>query len=145
MLSRRPLLGPFFCIANRLALYRKPLFVGISRMPPVWDALSEGNEMRAASSAMRIVAWNCNMALHKKYEHLLALRPDVAAIPECAQTGLTRRKRRSNKLRARSHFVRLRFGLAVDEFHPKADMVETSGLIRIGECADGRTVAPAMG
>jgi len=43
-----------------------------------------GNEMRAAFNAMRIVAWNCNMALHKKCDHLLALRPDIAVIPECA-------------------------------------------------------------
>jgi exodeoxyribonuclease III len=38
--------------------------------------------------AMRIIAWNCNMALHKKYEHLLALRPDIAVIPECAHPDL---------------------------------------------------------
>ena len=44
--------------------------------------------MRAASNAMTIVAWNCNMALHKKYEHLLALQPDVAVIPECAHPDL---------------------------------------------------------
>jgi exodeoxyribonuclease-3 len=28
------------------------------------------------------------MALHKKYVHLLSLRPDVAVIPECADPGL---------------------------------------------------------
>jgi exodeoxyribonuclease III len=33
---------------------------------------------------MRIVIWNCNMAFHRKYQHLLALNPDVAVIPECA-------------------------------------------------------------
>jgi hypothetical protein len=33
---------------------------------------------------MKIVAWNCNMGFHKKYETLLALDPDVAIIPECA-------------------------------------------------------------
>lgn len=33
---------------------------------------------------MRLVAWNCNMALHRKYEALLSLRPDVAVISECA-------------------------------------------------------------
>ena len=33
---------------------------------------------------MRIVVWNCNMGFHKKYEYLLALRPDIAIIPECA-------------------------------------------------------------
>ncbi len=34
---------------------------------------------------MRIVAWNCNMALHRKLEALLALEPDVAVISECAR------------------------------------------------------------
>ena len=29
---------------------------------------------------MRLVAWNCNMALHRKFDALLALRPDVAII-----------------------------------------------------------------
>ena len=33
---------------------------------------------------MRIVAWNCNMALHRKLAALLALRPDVAVLSECA-------------------------------------------------------------
>lgn len=34
---------------------------------------------------MRIVAWNCNMAFHRKAEALLALDPDVAVISECAE------------------------------------------------------------
>ncbi len=33
---------------------------------------------------MRIVAWNCAMALHRKIDSLLSLRPDVAIIPEAA-------------------------------------------------------------
>ena len=33
---------------------------------------------------MRIVFWNCNMALPRKWDHLCALRPDVAVISECA-------------------------------------------------------------
>ena len=33
---------------------------------------------------MRLVAWNCNMALHRKDDALLRLRPDVAVISECA-------------------------------------------------------------
>ncbi len=33
---------------------------------------------------MRLVAWNCNMALHRKLAALRALRPDVAVLPECA-------------------------------------------------------------
>jgi exodeoxyribonuclease III len=35
-----------------------------------------------------LIAWNCNMALHKKYKQLLALRPDIAVIPECAAPEL---------------------------------------------------------
>jgi exodeoxyribonuclease-3 len=33
---------------------------------------------------MRLVAWNCNMALHRKLAALMALRPDVAVLSECA-------------------------------------------------------------
>ena len=33
---------------------------------------------------MRLVAWNCNMALPRKWDALMALRPDVAVISECA-------------------------------------------------------------
>ena len=28
--------------------------------------------------SLRIVIWNCNMALHKKVEPLMALKPDMA-------------------------------------------------------------------
>jgi exodeoxyribonuclease-3 len=34
---------------------------------------------------MRIVVWNCAMSLHTKWEHLFALRPDIAVIAECAE------------------------------------------------------------
>jgi hypothetical protein len=34
---------------------------------------------------MRLVAWNCNMALHRKADALLSLRPDIAVISECAE------------------------------------------------------------
>jgi exodeoxyribonuclease-3 len=33
---------------------------------------------------MRLVAWNCNMAFHRKREALLALAPDIAVLSECA-------------------------------------------------------------
>jgi exodeoxyribonuclease-3 len=33
---------------------------------------------------LRIVSWNCNMALYQKFDRLLSLRPDVAVIQECA-------------------------------------------------------------
>jgi exodeoxyribonuclease-3 len=41
---------------------------------------------------MKIVAWNCNMALHKKLERLLSLQPDVAIISECASAELIAQK-----------------------------------------------------
>ena len=41
---------------------------------------------------MRLVVWNCNMALHNKYEHLLGLAPDIAVIPECANIDVMREK-----------------------------------------------------
>src|ERR1051326_3352231 len=34
---------------------------------------------------MRIVTWNCNMALHRKAAPLLALKPDIAVVCECAE------------------------------------------------------------
>ncbi len=36
---------------------------------------------------MRLVAWNCSMALHRKFDALLTLEPDVAVISECAEPG----------------------------------------------------------
>jgi len=41
--------------------------------------------------AMRLVIWNCNMALHRKLDALLSLRPDVAVISECAAPVRLRR------------------------------------------------------
>ncbi len=43
---------------------------------------------------MRLVAWNCNMALHRKFDALLALRPDIAIISECAEPSRLRRQSR---------------------------------------------------
>ena len=37
---------------------------------------------------MRIVAWNCSMALHRKAEALLCLKPDIAIVSECAQPDI---------------------------------------------------------
>lgn len=41
---------------------------------------------------MRVVTWNCNMALHNKVDRLMSLAPDVAIIPECAKPEVLRRK-----------------------------------------------------
>lgn len=37
---------------------------------------------------MRIVAWNCRMALAKKRDLLYKLRPDIAVISECSQDSM---------------------------------------------------------
>jgi len=37
---------------------------------------------------MRILAWNCAMALHKKAQAFAALRPDIAVIPECGKSSV---------------------------------------------------------
>src|SRR5689334_18278460 len=36
-------------------------------------------------ASMRIVAWNCCMALNRKFEAISRLEPDVAVICECAE------------------------------------------------------------
>ena len=41
---------------------------------------------------MRLVAWNCNGALHRKFEALLALEPDIAVVSECADPEVLGRK-----------------------------------------------------
>ena len=41
---------------------------------------------------MRLVAWNCNGALHRKFEALLALEPDIAIVSECAEPEVLARK-----------------------------------------------------
>jgi exodeoxyribonuclease-3 len=41
-------------------------------------------QARLRQPPMRLVAWNCNMALHRKFAALRSLRPDVAVISECA-------------------------------------------------------------
>jgi hypothetical protein len=37
---------------------------------------------------MRIVVWNCKMALSRKRQHLYDLYPDIAVIPECSRNCL---------------------------------------------------------
>jgi exodeoxyribonuclease III len=45
---------------------------------------------------MRIVAWNCNMALDRKVDVLLDLAPDIAIVCECAAPERLRRRSRSS-------------------------------------------------
>ena len=39
---------------------------------------------------VKLVAWNCNMALDRKVDGLLALKPDIAVISECAEPARLR-------------------------------------------------------
>lgn len=41
---------------------------------------------------MRVVVWNCNQGLHKKLDTLMALGPDLAIIPECAEPSVVKAK-----------------------------------------------------
>lgn len=41
---------------------------------------------------MRIVTWNCSMAMHRKLDRLVSLRPDIAVLPECASPATTSAK-----------------------------------------------------
>ncbi len=41
---------------------------------------------------MRVVAWNCNMALDRKVDALLALKPDITIVCECAEPERLRSK-----------------------------------------------------
>src|SRR5262249_5922669 len=46
-------------------------------------------QRRAAKlTRMRLVVWNCNMALHRKLDALLRLAPGVPVAPECAAPHL---------------------------------------------------------
>lgn len=48
--------------------------------------LEEG--LSGAGGGLRILAWNCAMALHKKTEAFATLRPDIAVISECGKGSL---------------------------------------------------------
>lgn len=37
---------------------------------------------------MRIVVWNCKMALSRKFQFLQSLSPDIAVIPECSRSSI---------------------------------------------------------
>jgi exodeoxyribonuclease-3 len=62
-----------------------------SPLPPWWDSGMIAVTSRWDRIAVRIVTWNCNRAFHKKYEHILVLKPDIAVIQECADVHILRR------------------------------------------------------
>lgn len=77
---------------------------------------------------MRIVAWNCAKAFHKKIDRLLALRPDVAVVSECAEPEVLARKCRLPEFAAPPiwHGSNPNWGLGVFFFNKAA-----------GRCHDG--------
>lgn len=54
---------------------------------------------------MRIVAWNCNMALERKVDTLLGLAPDIAIIGECAEPQRLRKRSRSSWMQGEPAWV----------------------------------------
>ncbi|MBV8188390.1 MAG: endonuclease/exonuclease/phosphatase family protein [Alphaproteobacteria bacterium] len=77
---------------------------------------------------MRIVAWNCNMALERKIEALLALDPDIAVISECAEPGRLRLRSKRDWLESDPVWVgrNPHKGLAVFTFHGYAARLAAS-------------------
>jgi exodeoxyribonuclease-3 len=68
---------------------------------------------------MRIVAWNCNMALERKLDVLLALDPDIAVISECAEPERLRLRSKETWLESEPVWIgrNPHKGLAVFTFH----------------------------
>jgi hypothetical protein len=54
---------------------------------------------------MRIVAWNCNMALDRKIEVLLALKPDIAIVSECAEPDRLRFRQKPDWVESRPVWI----------------------------------------
>ena len=54
---------------------------------------------RRPRTPMRVVAWNCNMALDRKIDALLDTEPDVAIVCECAQPERIRARTKSSRLK----------------------------------------------
>src|SRR5262249_41938061 len=57
---------------------------------------SKRNRARDETWLMRLVAWNCNMAMHRKVDALLSLRADVAVSSECAAPERLREKSKND-------------------------------------------------
>jgi exodeoxyribonuclease-3 len=68
---------------------------------------------------MRIVAWNCNMALDRKIEVLLALKPDIAIVSECAEPDRLRFRRKPDWVESKPVWIgrNAHKGLAVFGFN----------------------------
>lgn len=49
------------------------------------SATDPGTRGTTTPTVVRVVSWNCNGGLAKKAPRLLALRPDIAVVPECAK------------------------------------------------------------
>ena len=64
-------------------------FTGLAPSPPVQSNAS--HTLRCCSAKLRnmanlrIVTWNCGMALARKVPSLVALKPDIAVVQECSK------------------------------------------------------------
>jgi hypothetical protein len=88
---------------------------------------------------MRLVAWNCNMAFHRKVDALLAL-PDIAVISECAAPTRLRTRSRHNWLETKPVWVgdNPSKGLAVFAFNGYRVALGDSHCLRL------RHIAPVL-
>src|SRR5687767_14040011 len=76
------------------------MIVSASRAGKPLDITGDSPSLIGSAAMMRIVAWNCNMALERKVETLLDLRPHIAVISECAQPEILRSRSRADWLQA---------------------------------------------
>ncbi len=77
---------------------------------------------------MRLVTWNCNMALHRKIDALLALEPDIAVVSECAMPEILRSRERASWIESEPVWIgeNRNKGLAVFTFNGYAARLHES-------------------
>lgn len=91
-----------------------------SRQPKGPTVFSEFARAPRPEGCLRVVSWNCQMALDRKADRLLALSPDIAVVPECSDKarldGLDRVGWTGvNAIKGLAVFARPDLGAVVDE------------------------------
>jgi exodeoxyribonuclease-3 len=94
---------------------------------------------------MRLVAWNCNMALHRKVDALLSLRPDVAVISECAEPQRLREKSKDDWIKGEPVWMgrSLDKGLGVFAFNGYSLEAQPATALRLRYILPVRVTGPA--
>jgi exodeoxyribonuclease III len=64
---------------------QETLLAAISALGAAFGSLVCWSTPQQVDPLVRIVAWNCCMALHRKFDALTRLQPDIAIISECAE------------------------------------------------------------